>query len=61
MESQTAGLQRSVRLYDHNGHLISSWNSKTVIDADSGGLTTFFDSTGCRVLVNGGILVSVER
>jgi hypothetical protein len=59
--SQTSGLDRAVVLYDYNGHVIGSWRSRTVIDADSGGLTTFFDSTGHRVLINGGILVSVER
>ena len=59
-ESQTAGLYRTVRVYDYSGNQIGYWRSKTVIDADSGGLTTFFDSTGNRVLVNGGILISVE-
>lgn len=59
--SQTAGLNRTVSLFDYNGHVLGTWRSKTVIDADSGGLTTFFDSTGHRVLVNGGILVSVEK
>lgn len=58
--SQTTGLNRTVRVYDYNGHLLHEWRSRTVIDADSGGLTTFFDSTGCRILVNGGILISVE-
>lgn len=61
-ESQTTGINRTTSVYDYNGHLLGRWSSKTVIDADSGGLTTFFDSTGTnRVLVNGGILVSVEH
>ncbi len=59
--SQTTGLNRTVVLHDYSGNVIGKWASKTVIDADSGGLTTFFDSTGHRVLINGGILVSVER
>jgi len=59
--SQTSGLNRKVTVYDYSGHVLGTWNSRTVIDADSGGLTTFFDSTGNRVLVNGGILVSVEK
>ena len=61
MASQTTGLHREVRLFDYQGHTLGTWNSLTVIDADSGGLTTFFDSTGHRVLVNGGILVSIEK
>jgi hypothetical protein len=59
-ESQTAGLNRIVDVYSYDGKHLGHWRSKTVIDADSGGLTTFFDSTGQRVLVNGGILISTE-
>ena len=60
-ESQTVGIDRTTEVYDYSGHLLRRWNSKTVIDADSGGLTTFFDSTGHRVLINGGILISQEH
>lgn len=60
-QSQTSGIDRDVRVYDYNGHLLGQWHSKTVIDADSGGLTTFFNERGGRVLVNGGVLISEER
>lgn len=61
-QSQTVGINRTTSVYSYDGKLIGQWNSKTVIDADSGGLTTFFDSTQTnRILVNGGILISVEH
>lgn len=59
--SDTRGLDRTIRLYDYAGHELGTWRARTTIDADSGGLTTFFDSTGARVLVNGGILVAVGK
>lgn len=59
IQSQTTGLNRVVELYDYSGNKVGRWASNTVIDAESG-LVTFFDSTGNRVLVSGGILVSTE-
>lgn len=60
-ESQTTGLRRIITVYDYTGKVLGRWEALTVIDADSGGLTTFFDEKGKRVLVNGGILIAVEQ
>lgn len=59
--SQTTGLNRTVTVYDYNGRTLGTWTSKTVIDAERSGITTFFDSTGHRVLVNGGTLYDVPE
>lgn len=59
-ESQTTGLYRTITVYDYTGKQLGQWKARTVIDADSGGLTTFFDEKGNRVLVNGGILIAIE-
>lgn len=59
-QSQTAGLNRDVELYDYGGNLIARWNTKSVIDNDTAGVTAFFDSTGNRIVTHGGILISRE-
>lgn len=60
-QSQTAGLQRKITLYDYSGRAIGSWRALTVIDIDSSQQITFLDSTGARILTHGGILVAEEN
>ena len=59
MQSNIAGLERTVILYDYNGGVIDSWHGQ--IDIDESDQEILFDLDGKRTIIQRGIVVVQEE
>lgn len=58
-ESNTAKLNRVVKLYDYSGNLIETWEGEMRIESESSQSCSFI-LDGERYTINGGIIVTEE-
>ena len=56
----SGGLDRTVTLYDYQGHVLGSWSGKFDISEDDNEIY-FDDADGKRVIIPGGIVVCEEN
>ena len=56
----SGGLDRTVTLYDYQGHVLGSWSGKFDISEDDNEIY-FDDADGTRVIIPGGIVVCEEN
>lgn len=57
-QSNTAGLEREISVYDYNGKRIDFWRGKTTIGIKNGNIDFIID--GKRNVIRGGIVIIKE-
>lgn len=57
-QSNTAGLEREISVYDYTGKRIDFWRGKTTIDTKHGDIDFIID--GKRNIIRGGIVIIKE-